>query len=64
MVLAATLVVKLAGPVLAAVAELLHVLLLVAGVIVGVGAASLVGLLAWRWRRWHPDAARAMPPAS
>jgi hypothetical protein len=44
------------------VAELLHVFLIVAGVIVGVGAASLVGLLAWRWRRWHPDAARAMPP--
>jgi hypothetical protein len=61
-VLAAVLAAKLAGPVLAAVAELLHVFLIVAGVIVGVGAASLVGLLAWRWRRWHPDAARAMPP--
>jgi hypothetical protein len=43
-------------------AELLHVFLIVAGVIVGVGAASLVGLLARRWRRWHQDAARAMPP--
>jgi hypothetical protein len=61
-VLAAALAVKLAGPVLGALAELLHVFLIVAGVIVGVGAASLVGLLAWRWRRWHQDAARAMPP--
>jgi hypothetical protein len=61
-VLAAVLAVKLAWPVLAAVVDLLHVFLIVAGVIVGVGAASLVGLLAWRWRRWHPDAARAMPP--
>jgi hypothetical protein len=61
-VLSAVVVVRIAGPVLAAVAELLHVFLIVAGVIVAVGAASLVGLLAWRWRRWHPDAARAMPP--
>jgi hypothetical protein len=61
-VIGAALAVKLAGPVLDAAAELLHVLLIAAGVIVGVGAASLVGLLAWRWRRWHPDAARAMPP--
>jgi hypothetical protein len=61
-VLAAVLAAAVAGPVLAAVAELLHVFLIVAGVVVGVGAASLVGLLAWRWRRWHPDAARAMPP--
>jgi uncharacterized membrane protein YraQ (UPF0718 family) len=57
------LAVALLGPaVAAAVAELVHVLLIVAGVVVGVGAAGLVGLLAWRWRRWHPDAARAMPP--
>jgi hypothetical protein len=52
--------VKLAGPVLDA-AELLRVLLIAAGVIVGVGAASLVGLIAWRWRS-RKDAARAMPP--
>ena len=52
----------LLGPaVVAAVAELLRVLLIVAGVIVGVGAASLAGLLAWRWRS-RKDAARAMPP--
>jgi hypothetical protein len=61
-VLSAVVVVRIAGPVLAAVAGLLHVFLIVAGVIVAVGAASLVGLLAWRWRRWHQDAARAMPP--
>ena len=49
------------GPVLDAAAELLRVLLIAAGVIVGVGAASLVGLIAWRWRS-RKDAARAMPP--
>jgi len=57
----AALAVKLAGPVLDAGAELLGVLLIAAGVIVGVGAASLVGLIAWRWRS-RKDAARAMPP--
>jgi hypothetical protein len=57
----AALAVKLPGPVLDAAAELLHVLLIAAGVIVGVGAASLVGLIAWRWRS-RKDAARAMPP--
>jgi hypothetical protein len=46
----------------AAVAELFHALLIAAGVILGLGAAALVGLLAWRWRRSHSDAARAMPP--
>jgi hypothetical protein len=60
-VIGAALAVKLAGPVLDAAAELLRVLLIVAGVIVGVGAASLVGLIAWRWRS-RKDAARAMPP--
>jgi hypothetical protein len=44
------------------VAELVHVLLIVAGVIVGAGAARLVGLLAWQLRRTRVDAARAMPP--
>jgi hypothetical protein len=57
------LAVALLGPaVAAAVAELVHVLLIVAGVIVGVGAAGLVGLLAWQLRRTRVDAARAMPP--
>jgi hypothetical protein len=60
-VIGAALAVKLAGPVLDAAAELLRVLLIAAGVIVGVGAASLVGLIAWRWRS-RKDAARAMPP--
>ena len=58
----AALAVKLAGPVLDAVGELVHVFLIVAAGILGVGAASLVGLLTWRWRRPRPDAARAMPP--
>ena len=61
-ILGAALVVAVAGPVLAALAEILHVFLIAAGVIVGVGAASLVGLLAWRWRRTQADAARATPP--
>jgi hypothetical protein len=60
--LAAVVVVRIAVPVLDAVAELLQVFLIVAGVIVGVGAAGLVGLLTWRWRRTQADAARAMPP--
>jgi hypothetical protein len=60
----AALAVKLAGPVAAAAAELLHIVLIVAGVIVGVGAVSLGGLLAWRWRHSQSDAARAIavPP--
>jgi hypothetical protein len=60
-VIGAALAVKLAGPVLDATAELLRVLLIAAGVIVGVGGASLVGLIAWRWRS-RKAAARAMPP--
>jgi hypothetical protein len=53
----AALVVKAAAAVLGAAAELLHVFLIVAGVVVGTGAAGLVGLLIWRWRR--SEAARA-----
>jgi hypothetical protein len=56
------LAVKLAGPVLSAVSELVQMVLIAAAVIVGVGAAGLVGLLTWRWRRTLTDAARAMPP--
>jgi hypothetical protein len=48
---------SLAGAVLAA-ADLVQVFLIVAGVAVGAGAAGLVGLLIWRWRR--PEAARAV----
>ena len=62
-VLVILLAFALLGPaVAAAVAELVHVLLIVAGVIVGVGAAGLAGLLAWQLRRTRVDAARAMPP--
>ena len=62
-VLVILLAVALLGPApVAAVAELVHVLLIVAGVIVGVGAAGLAGLLAWQLRRTRVDAARAMPP--
>ena len=42
--------------------ELLQVFLIVAGVIVGVGAAGLVGLLTWRWRRTQADALPAEVP--
>jgi hypothetical protein len=63
-VLAAALAVKAAPAVLSAAAELIRVLLIVAGVILGLGAAGLVGLLAWRWRRWQPDAARTKPPSA
>jgi hypothetical protein len=53
----------LLGPaVAAAVAELLHVLVIVAGVIAGVGATGLVSVLAWRWRHPRPAAARTTPP--
>jgi hypothetical protein len=58
----AALAVKLAGPVLAAVGEVVYVLVIVVAVTTGVGAISLVGLLIWRWRRTHMDAARARPP--
>ena len=61
-VVGAALAVKLAGPVLAAVAELARVILIVAGVILGVGAAGLVGLLAFRMRHRLAGAARVMPP--
>ncbi len=53
----------LLGPaVAAAAAGLLHLVLIVAGVIVGVGATVLAALLVWRWRNWKASAARAMPP--
>jgi hypothetical protein len=57
------LAVALLGPaVAAAAAGLLHLVLIVAGVIVGVGATVLAALLVWRWRNWKASAARAMPP--
>jgi hypothetical protein len=42
---------------LAAVAELFYVLMIAAGVIVGIGVA-VAGLLAWRWRSWKASPAR------
>jgi hypothetical protein len=54
--------VRVAGPVLDAVAGLVHVVLIAAGVIVGLGTAALGGLLAYRLQRPRIDAARAMPP--
>jgi hypothetical protein len=45
-----------------AVAELVRVILIVAGVILAVGAAGLVGLLAFRMRHRLAGAARVMPP--
>jgi hypothetical protein len=57
----AALAVKAAPAVLGAVAGLVQVLLIAAAVIVGVGAAGLVGLAAWRWCRTPLGAARARP---
>ena len=42
--------------------KVVYVLLIVVAVIAGAGAIGLVGLLIWRWRRTHKDAARARPP--
>jgi len=57
-ILVILLAVALLGPVVAAaVAELVHVLLIMAGVIVGASAAGLVSLLAWQLRRTRVDAA-------
>jgi hypothetical protein len=57
-VLAVAVVATVVEPVLAAVAELLHVLMIAAGVIVGIGVAAVAGLLAWRWRSWKASTAR------
>jgi hypothetical protein len=57
----AALAVKLAAPVLAAAAELLNIVLIAAAVILGLGAAGLVALLARRWRRTLAGAARTTP---
>ena len=59
----AALAVKLAGPVVAAVAELVHVLVIVAAILLGVAGAGLVAFITWRWHRYrHPGAARAVAP--
>jgi hypothetical protein len=54
--------VALLGPAVTAAVELRHVLVIVAGVIVGAGAVCVGGLLAWRWHRPRLDAARTAPP--
>ncbi len=54
---AAAVAVKLAGPVVAALGELLRVALVVAGVLLGLAGAGLVALVAFRVRR-----ARQKPP--
>jgi hypothetical protein len=63
-IVGAALAVKAAPAVLGAAAEVLRVFLIVAGVVAGAGAAALVGLLAWRWRSWQKDVARARLPHS
>jgi hypothetical protein len=66
-------VVSAAGPVVAAVGELVHILLVIAAVLAGVAGAGLVAFIAWRWHRYHhriaaratavpPGVARAAPP--
>ena len=66
-VVGAALAVKLAGPVVAAAAELVYVLVIVVAVIAGVGDVGVVGVLLWRWRhprpvpRWEVTA-RQLPP--
>ena len=62
-VLGAALAVKVAGPVLAAMAELVYVLLIVVAAIASGAAVTLIGIAAWRWRR-RLDAARAEVPAT
>jgi hypothetical protein len=54
----------IAGPVLAAVGELVHILLIVAAVLAGVAAVGLVAFIAYRvrHRRSLPVAARVLPP--
>jgi hypothetical protein len=54
-ILGAALFINAAPVLLGAAAELLHVFLIVAGVVVGTGAAGVVGLPTWRWRRKAAD---------
>jgi|RhiMetdeSRZDD1v2_1073273.scaffolds.fasta_scaffold166070_2 hypothetical protein len=65
--LAVLAVAAIAGPVVAAVGGVVHILFVTAAVLVGVAAAALVGFIAWRPYRWrHPSAARAaaLPPGA
>jgi hypothetical protein len=63
-VLGAALAVNPAGPILAAVAELVYVLLIVVAAIASGAAVTLIGIAAWRGRRRRLDATRAEVPAT
>jgi hypothetical protein len=54
-VLAAAFAVAVAQPVLAAVAELVHALLIAAGVILGLAAVGLAAIVTWRLRQSHTN---------
>jgi hypothetical protein len=56
----AALVVTIAGPVVAAVAELVHIVLIVAAVLLGLGAAALVAYVALRLRHSRADRVTAV----
>jgi hypothetical protein len=57
-VLGAALAVNLAGPVAAAAGELLHIVVVVAGVVLGLGAAVLAAVIGWRLRHRRPRIAQ------
>jgi hypothetical protein len=57
---AAALVVRVAGPVLPAAAELVHILLIAAAVILALAAVGVVALIALRLRRTRPGMARVV----
>jgi hypothetical protein len=66
-ILGAALFIKAAPVVLGAAAELLHLVLIVAAVILGLAGVALAGFIAWRVHRYrHEGAARAtaLPPGS
>jgi hypothetical protein len=53
-VLGAALAMNLAGPVAAAAGELLHIVMVAAGVILGLGVAVLAAVITWRLRHRRP----------
>jgi hypothetical protein len=58
-VLGAAFAVRLAGPVLAAAAEVVYVVGIVVAATAGGAAVAVLVAQAWRWRRRRLDAARA-----
>ncbi len=56
MIVAAVVLASIAGPVIGAAIDLLRLVLIVAGVILGLGALGGAGLLAWRLRRGRQNA--------